>query len=270
VLAPGEADFGKDGGEGVFDVTAATGCAWTVMASEPWLLIGGAPDRAGPGQVRYTVERNRNADGRIGSIAVAGRVFVVRQAGDVGTCQYEVTPVELRPCMPASALAATLNAPASCPWTVRSTVPWLSVVGSAAGTGSTSLRFSVTDNYDAPREGVLEVRWPTATAGQNIHVLQAGCRYAVSVPQVAMPAAGGTGSFQVLQQSDPTSCGGATQDRCVWQATADVAWIVVARPGDRAGDDRVDFTVSPNPEPAARSGRITVRDRVVAVTQAGR
>lgn len=195
---------------------------------------------------------------------------MVRQAGDAGTCQYEVTPVELRPCMPETTLTATIDTPAGCPWTLRPTVPWLLLLGSSTGTGPMSLRFSVTGNYDAPRQGVLEVRWPTATAGQNIQVLQAGCRYAVSVSQFALPAAGGVSSFQVLQQSDPVTCGGATQDRCIWFAIPDVEWIAVTRPGSHAGDDRVDFIVSPNPEPAARTGRIVVRDRVVVVTQAGR
>lgn len=268
-LAPGEATFGKDGGEGVLDVIAPPGCAWTAASTDRWLSVG-TPAGTGPGQVRYTVERSTIVEARSGSIAVAGKTFTVRQAGDVGVCQYEVTPVELRPCMPASTLTATLNAPAGCPWTVQSTAPWLGLLVTTSGTGSTPLRFGVSDNYDAPRQGVIEVRWPTATAGQNIHVFQAGCRYAVSVPQFAMPAAGGGGSFEVVQQSDPTSCGGATQDRCVWRAAADVAWIVVTRPGDRAGDDRVDFTILPNAGPDGRTGRIVVRDRVVVVTQAGR
>jgi hypothetical protein len=270
ILDPGERHFSKDEGEGLFDVIAETGCPWRIEYSEPWVAVGGALERTGSGQVRYRVERNRSPEARVASIRVAGLVHVIRQAGDAGTCQYEVVPVELRPCMPVSTLTATIDTAAGCPWTLRPTVPWLLLLGSSTGTGPIALRFSVTDNYDAPREGVLEVRWPTATAGQNIHVLQAGCRYAVSVPQIAMPGAGGPGSFQVFQQSDPVSCGGATQDRCIWSATPDVDWIVVPRQGSRAGDDRVDFTVAPNPDTAGRTGRIAVRDRVVVIVQAGR
>jgi hypothetical protein len=270
VLAPGERHFSKDEGEGVFDVIAETGCPWTITYNEPWVAVGGALERTGSGQVRYRVERNRSPEARVASIRIAGQVYVIRQEGDSGTCQYSVAPVELRACMPDNTLTATIDTAAGCPWTLRPTAPWILLSGSSTGTGPLTLRFSVTGNYDAPRQGVLEVRWPTATAGQNIQVLQAGCRYAVSVAQVAMPAAGGTSFFQVLQQSDPVSCGGATQDRCIWFAIPDVEWIVVTRPDRRVGDDRVDFIVSPNPEPAARAGRIVVRDRVVVVTQAGR
>ena len=41
------------------------------------------------------------------------------------------------------------------------------------------------DNYDAPRAGTVLVRWPTPTQGQNVHLSQAGCRYAVTKTTVA-------------------------------------------------------------------------------------
>ena len=106
-------------------------------------------------------------------------------------------------------------------------------------------------------------------AGQNIQVAQAGCFYAVSPNAFSFASAGGTGSFDVFQQSDPIVCGGATQDRCVWAAVSDVSWITVTSSMPRAGDNPVAFTVSPNPGSAVRIGRILVRDQVVVITQAG-
>lgn len=72
-----------------------------------------------------------------------------------------------------------------------------------------------TANYDAPREGTVNVRWPTPTAGQNLHVSQTGCRYTVTKTAISFAASGGAGSFDVLQQSDPTACGGPKQDACI-------------------------------------------------------
>jgi len=114
------------------------------------------------------------------------------------------------------------------------------------------------------------VRWPAPTLGQNVRVAQAGCRYAVSKSAIAVPAAGGSNGFDVIQQSDPTECGGATQDRCVWSALADVPWLTITSSMPRSGDNPVAFAVSPNPGPEARVGRITVRDQAVLVTQAGK
>jgi hypothetical protein len=126
------------------------------------------------------------------------------------------------------------------------------------------------DNYDAPREGIVMVRWPTATAGQNIRIAQAGCRYAVSRTAITMAAGGGTATFDVIQQSDPTQCGGATQDRCLWTARSDVPWITITSSMPRTGDEPVAFNVAANDSTAARTGRITVRDKVVTVTQSGK
>ena len=125
------------------------------------------------------------------------------------------------------------------------------------------------DNYDAPRTGIVMVRWPTPTAGQNIHVTQAGCIYGVSRNTISVAATGGPGTFDVFQQSEPIECGGPMQDRCVWTAQSDVAWITITSSMPRGGDNPVAFTVAANASTASRVGSITVRDKVVVITQAG-
>jgi hypothetical protein len=137
----------------------------------------------------------------------------------------------------------------------------------ASGTGSGQIRIVVEENYDAPRNGILMLRWDTPTAGQNVRVAQAGCRYAVSQSFFAAPSLQTSFTFMVVQQSDPLECGGALQDRCRWSAVSDVPWIVVTSSMPRQGDDQVAFTVLANPGPA-RSGTIRVRDQVVRVDQA--
>jgi hypothetical protein len=114
------------------------------------------------------------------------------------------------------------------------------------------------------------VRSPTPTAGQNLHVAQAGCVYAVSRSAISMAAGAGVATFDVIQQSQPTTCGGATQDRCVWTAQSDVPWITITSSMPRTGDNPVSFAVTANDATSPRVGRITVRDKVVVVTQSGR
>ena len=114
------------------------------------------------------------------------------------------------------------------------------------------------------------VRWPTPTAGQNLHISQAGCRYGVSASSLSFGAGGGTGRFDVLQQSEPLTCGGATQNACRWTAESDVAWVTVTTSMPQAGDNPVSFTVAANNETAPRVGTIRVRDKVVQITQSGR
>jgi hypothetical protein len=201
---------------------------------------------------------------------VADRRFTVKQAGDVGGCQYSVAPVSFARCMPSGTLAATLTTQDSCPWTATADVPWLNVPSGTSGSGSATISVTYSENYDAPREGIVMVRWPTPTAGQNIHLAQAGCRYAVSQSTFTVTAAGGPRAFNVIQQSDPTECGGATQDRCVWTAQSQVPWITITTSMPRSGDNPVSFSVAPNDGTSPRTGTIVVRDKVVTVTQAGK
>lgn len=171
--------------------------------------------------------------------------------------------------MAGSTLTTTIDTPSSCPWTVSVNAPWLRL-SAGAGTGATGLSITFSDNYEAPRQGTVMIRWPTPTAGQNVRVSQAGCRYGVSRSSFMFVAAGGTGTFDVLQQSDPTECGGALQDRCVWTARSNASWVVVTSPMPRLGDNPVAFTVVANNGASPRAGTITVRDQIVTITQGGR
>lgn len=270
-LSPSGANVGKDQGNGTFAVTTPSECSWTASSSAPWLVVVGGQG-SGSGTVAYTFERNRDVAERTATVMVAGQVFTLKQAGDplALNCQYSVAPVSATPCMPGGTLTATVTTQATCSWTVSANVSWLGVPSGGAGTGPGVITISYPDNYDAPREGVVMVRWPTPTAGQNIHVAQAGCRYAVGQDAFSVAATGGPGTFNVIQQSDPNTCGGATQDRCVWTATADVPWITVTGSMPRSGDNPVAFIVAANDGTTARVGRINVRDKVVVITQAGK
>jgi hypothetical protein len=48
-----------------------------------------------------------------------------------------------------------------------------------------------------------------------------------------------------------------------------VPWITVTTTMPQAGDNPVAFTVAANTGGATRTGRITVRDKVVQITQSG-
>ena len=269
-LSPASASFGKDAADGTFEVTVAGGCEWQAVSHAPWLVVSGSGRGSGPGIVAYSVTRNLTVEPRAATITVADRTFAVTQAGDTGICEYSVAPVQISPCMAATTLSATVTTQPACTWTATPDAPWVTVRSGSAGSGSGTITMTVGENYEAPRNARILVRWPTPTLGQNIRIDQAGCRYAVSRTAIAFEAAGGAGTFDVLQQSDPPTCGGPLQDRCVWSAVADVPWITVTGSSPRAGDDRVGFTVSANAGTEPRVGTITVRDQRVTVSQAGR
>jgi hypothetical protein len=268
-VSPATATLGKDGGTGTFGVTAGAGCSWTAESSAPWLAVT-AGQGTGSGSVTYSVPRNMQTAGRSGTIRVADQVFTLTQAGDVGGCQYSVVPIQFSPCMASVELTTQITTQTECPWTAAPGAAWISLISGQSGSGSGTVRFRVSDNYDPPRSGIVMIRWPTPTEGQNLQIAQAGCHYAVSLTTFGFSAAGGTGRFDVLQQSDPNTCGGATQDRCLWTARSDVAWITVTTSMPQTGDNPVSFTVAANESATPRAGTIAVRDKIVRIHQSGR
>jgi hypothetical protein len=166
-------------------------------------------------------------------------------------------------------MTATIATQPGCTWTAEPDASWIALTTGQSGSGPGVVSFRVSDNWDAPRQSVVKVRWPTVTAGQNIRVLQAGCLYAVSTAAISVAAAGGPGRFDVIQMSQPNTCGGPTQNACLWTAQSNVPWITITTSMPQAGDNPVSFTVAANATTTARAGRITVRDKVVQITQAG-
>ena len=271
-IAPEEKAFGNDGGIGQVQVTTTAGCEWTATSNSAWIATTGSAKGSASGAVSYSVAANNASDARTGSMTVAGRTFSVSQAGEgspePSNCEYSVAPIGFAPCMAGGRVTASLTTQANCAWTADTSAGWLSLPNGKSGKGSGTIAIAFSDNYDAPREGVVMVRWPTPTAGQNLHVEQAGCTYSVTQSAFSYTSAEANGSFSVLQESVPNTCGGALQDRCVWTAKSNVSWITVTSSMPRQGDNPVSFKVSANSGAASRIGTITVRDKVVTVTQA--
>ena len=111
-----------------------------------------------------------------GIVLVAAQTIEITQAGDIGGCQYSVAPIEFNVCMTVPVCSPRrLRRRPRVPWTASSGVPWMSVTSGQSGSGTGSVQLRVSDDWDAPRDGVVMVRWPTPTAGQNLRVSQAGC-----------------------------------------------------------------------------------------------
>lgn len=185
------------------------------------------------------------------------------------SCHYTTAPVEFTPCMQAPGeLTLTIFTGAACQWSVSATVPWTTVTTNPSGKGPGTSGLRVSDNWDAPREGLVVVQGALAAQTVTARIAQAGCVYGVTKDAIDFNASGGSSSFDVVQQSLPISCGGPLQNACRWSAEPDVPWIAITSSMPRTGDSPVAFTVAPN-SGAARSGTITIRDKVVRVNQAG-
>ncbi len=259
------------GGTGGFDVTTAAACGWTAASTVAWMRVTDPPagSATGPHRVTYAVDANPGAAARTGTVVVGGRTFTLTQLGAAG-CAYLVAPTDVRACM-AEGFGRTISVTTDpgCPWTAASTASWLSIGSGASGTGSGTISLSMSSNFDAARQAVVEVRWPTVTAGQNVRVAQAGCWYGVSRDSIDVTAAGGTVTFDVISSSTDNGCGGPLQDGCVWSAVSSAPWVTVTSLMPRTGDNPVTLRVDANGTGSARTAVVTVRDRTVTIRQAG-
>jgi hypothetical protein len=270
VLSPASVTFGDRGGAGTLAVTAPDGCGWAATSSQPWAVVTSGSSGSGNGTVGFMVGEHNGFGDRTATIVVGGQTFAILQMAEALACSFSVAPVSFSPCLPGGTFTTTVMASSPvCAWTVSTSAPWLTLASGAAGAGTADIQFVVGSNYDAPREGLVMIRWDTPTAGQNALVKQAGCLYSVTQSSFMFTAVGGADMFDVFQFADPNSCGGPLQNACVWSAVSDVPWIVVTTSMPRQGDDRVSFTVQANGTGVARTGTIIVKDKVVQIAQGG-
>jgi len=80
-INPTSATFGAGGGSGSVNVTAPSGCAWTVSNVPSWITITSGSSGSGNGTVSYTVAPNSSTSSRTATLTIAGQSFTVTQAG---------------------------------------------------------------------------------------------------------------------------------------------------------------------------------------------
>ncbi|HEY3883613.1 MAG TPA: BACON domain-containing carbohydrate-binding protein [Vicinamibacterales bacterium] len=80
-VSPSSQDVAQPGGSGAVTMTASDGCAWTAASNAPWITVTAGATGSGSGTVQFSVDVNTTGAPRSGTIAIAGQVFTVNQAG---------------------------------------------------------------------------------------------------------------------------------------------------------------------------------------------
>ena len=263
--------FATAGGAGTFDVTAASTCDWMVVSNATWITITdpGGGFASGSRRVSYSVAANAADAARTGTITIGGQTFVVTQAG-AKLCTYSVAPAEFTACFSGlHDVRVTVTTDTGCGWTGSPAVSWLTVTSGASGYGPGSITFNVGTNYEAPpRQGNIEVRWPTPTAGQNVRVRQAGCFYTLLSPGLTVGPSGGDYWIQVVAYSDNHACEGPLQNGCTWTAVSSASWVTFPGGGRGGGLDVFLIRVSPNTTGLYRQATVAVQDQTLRIMQA--
>ena len=234
------------GGDRQVSVSAASGCGWAAESHAAWITIGTGAAGNGPGLVAFSVA-GTDGPARSGTLTIAGRTVTVAQSPG---CSVAVSPTNVSAGAQGITSNIQITTAAGCGWAATSSASWITIGGTASGSGPGPMQVIVAANSGPARTGSISV------AGQTVSVAQAnGCTYGVAPLSQDIPGNGAAGTGSVM-----------TASGCTWTATSSVDWITVSTPSG-AGPGQISFTVAPNPGPS-RTGGISIAGQLLPVNQA--
>jgi len=233
------------GGSVDLNVQAGAGCPWSASSTADWVGIEGASTGAGPGRVRATVSPWTGI-GRTAMVHVADRTVTVTQASG---CTIAVNPSSAGVGAAAGSTTIQVSTAAGCAWQATSTVPWITIAGSASGTGAGALQLAIGANTAIARQGTVTIAEQTVTISQA-----SGCTFSIAPQDQDVPPPGAQGSVSVT-----------TGEGCAWTASSADSWVTIASPSG-SGAGAAPFTVAANTGPP-RNTTLTIAGHPFAVRQ---
>jgi hypothetical protein len=249
-LAPPSRDFTTAGGTGTVAVTTSSNCPWTATTNVNWITITSGSG-TGNGQISYTVIPNPFSTPRSGTITTDGKSHTVNQAGVA--CSFVISPDNRSFGVGGGSGEIGVTTGGACAWTAVSSEVWITINSGNPGTGNGTVNYSVAANT-----GVSQRTGQITIQGQAHTITQSGidCNFSMSPTTAAFEQAGGNGSVNVTVASG-----------CSWNAGSNATWLVITGGGSGNGNGVVSYSVAPNGGAGTRTGRITVSDKFIDVTQ---
>ncbi len=158
----------KGGSKNVRVTVLATGCEWTAVSNDPFIIITSGSSGTGNGKVDYTVLGNTNTTALTGSMTIAGQTFIVNQAA--GGCKFSLSPKNAK--LKAAGASATVTVKpnlSDCAWTAVSNDSFIDITDGGSGVGAGTVSYFVTSNTNSvARTGSMTI------GGEAFMVTQSG------------------------------------------------------------------------------------------------
>lgn len=164
-ISTANSSIGSAGGTGSFDLTANSGCNWTVASSQPWLIITSPTSGSGNTTVTFRVDANSTTSNRTAVIAAGGKSYNLTQTG--AACTLTVDPGNRSVPASSGVFNFSVTGLAGCSWTATSNSSWLRLVGVTSGSGSGLVPLQFEENTT----GIPRTGWVTI-AKQGVHIMQ--------------------------------------------------------------------------------------------------
>jgi hypothetical protein len=217
----------------------------------PWITIPLGASGTGLGNVSYNVAANPDATSRTGTITISGATLTITQAGIA--CNIALNPTSVVLTSAGTTASVTVMAPAGCPWSSSSNVPWVTVTSSGSGEGNGSVQYTVAPNSTSfTRLGTLTI------GGRGLLVSQAASSCSATLS---------SNGVSVGPQAQSVGVNVTVSEDCAWTATSSVSWINVS--GGASGSGTAALSIAENTGAGARSGTISIAGRAFTVNQSG-
>lgn len=240
----------------LISVTTLSGCAWTVLNTNDWILIKLTTNGTGSGTVRYTVLANPNPSDRSGWITIGGELFSVSQLA--APCSYTLLPTDRLFGPDFGTGTVSVFTVADCTWTVSNTNRWITITSATNGAGFGTVSYSVAASLSPnDRTGLLVLEDQTFTVTQ----LASPCWYALSRTNLAVSYTAASGTVNVTASTGCTSY--------AWSVINPNDWISITSISNGVSRGSVSYTVAPNPRTIPRTGEVNIAERSFTISQAG-
>jgi hypothetical protein len=144
-----------------------TGCPWTAVSNDPFIMIISGSNGVASGTVRYTVPGNTSTVALAGTMTVAGETVTVNQAA--GGCTYSLSPSSAR--FRATGGSKTVNVRPrfpDCAWSAVSNDSFITITAGTTGVGNGVVSYTVaTNTSSAVLAGTMTIAGKTYTVTES-------------------------------------------------------------------------------------------------------
>jgi hypothetical protein len=130
---------------------------------------------------------------------------------------------------------------------------WVLDVGNATSITITDLSVGLTYYFAVT---AYDDSSPSLESTYSNEVSKSTCTYSISSTSSSFTASGGTGSVSVT-----------TQTGCTWTASSSASWLIITSGGSGTGSGTINYSVSANTSPDARTASSTFAGKVFTVSQ---
>jgi Glucose / Sorbosone dehydrogenase/Putative binding domain, N-terminal len=158
--------FTNSGGEGSFNIAAASACNWIAASNVDWIRLTSNSKGNSSDIITFEVRKNFGGAFRTGLIRVGGQTFTVSQGG--ANCSFRLATKKQTFGAGAGTGGVGVTATGGCEWTASSNASWIVITSGDRYTGNATVTYNVAANTTgAKRVGTMTIAGQTFTVKQK-------------------------------------------------------------------------------------------------------